>query len=50
MSTFTETNKVTYTLLDGPTDLTSQTKTSFVIAQEAAEAAAEAAKKAKESE
>ena len=47
MSTFTEKNKVTATLLDGPNDLKAETKTSFVLSQEAATAAA--AKKAKES-
>ena len=47
MSTFTETNKVTATLLDGPTDLKSETKTSFVLTQEAAAKAAKEAEKAK---
>jgi len=47
MSTFTEVNNIKATPLDGPNDLV-ETKSSFVLAQEAAAKAAE--EKAKESE
>tara|TARA_Y100001963_G_scaffold154645_1_gene243884 strand:+ start:145 stop:288 length:144 start_codon:yes stop_codon:yes gene_type:complete len=47
MSTFTETNNIKTTPLDGSNDLV-EVKTSFVLAQEAAAAAAK--KKAEESE
>tara|TARA_R100001198_G_C5115843_1_gene141035 strand:- start:483 stop:638 length:156 start_codon:yes stop_codon:yes gene_type:complete len=34
MSTFTEKHKIAANLLDGPSDLKPQTKTSFVLSQE----------------
>ena len=45
MSTFTNNNKITAPLLDGPNDLKPEVKTTFIKTQEAAAAAAEAAKK-----
>ena len=49
MSTFTEVNNIKATPLDGPNDLV-ETKSSFVLAQEAAAKAAEEAKKEEETE
>jgi len=50
MSTFTDKYSLNKPALDGPNDLKSEVKTSYIIEQEAAAEAAKKAEEAKESE